>query len=355
MTAAAGHATPHDPSGMWRHIASFGEHLVAEWHRTAELHLPIRRTPSQVVIAATGGSAAAGDIVAALAAPASEVPILVVRGRELPNFVDEHTLVIVVSCSGNTAETIALYDDAWRRDAPIVAITRGGQLARRCNDDDVPAWLFETDAPPRAAVAFILAPLLRMLERLGLYLVTTPAVEAAGRRCTLLAHDCLTTPGTPSARLLAEIAAALPGRVPLVVAGGHLAPLAERARNQLAENAKLLAAAAAVPEAAHNLVVGFDTATASHHWLLLTLATADDPSEPYLAAMESLASERNIPARRLTIPGDDPFEQALAALVLVDALSWHVAIARGIDPTPIPEIETIREKLGRLPSAEIST
>jgi hypothetical protein len=71
--------------------------------------------------------------------------------------------------------------------------------------------------------------------------------------------------------------------------------------------------------------------------------------------MESLASERNIPARRLTIPGDDPFEQALAALVLVDALSWHVAIARGIDPTPIPEIETIREKLGRLPSAEIST
>ncbi|WP_322819690.1 SIS domain-containing protein [Tepidiforma sp.] len=342
--------THHDPSGMWHHIATFGEHLIAEWHRTTDLHLPTRRPPAQLLIAATGGSAAAGDIVAALAAPISQIPILVVRGRQLPNFVDQHTLVIVVSCSGNTAETLALYDDAWRRDAPIIAITRGGHLAQRCTEDNVPIWTFTTQAPPRAAIAHTLAPLLRILERLGLYLITTPTIEAAGRRCTILAQQSA-TPGSP----LARIATALPGHIPLILAGGHLAPLAERARNQLAENAKLLAAAATVPEAAHNLVVGLHPDNPPTPWLLLTLTAQNDPHHPYLQAIQTLATQRHIPVHPLTIPGDTPFEQALAALTTVDALSWHTAIARHIDPTPIPEIETIRQTIGQLPSTPIST
>ncbi|GIW18638.1 MAG: phosphate starvation-inducible protein PsiE [Tepidiforma sp.] len=341
-----------DRAGMWRHIAAFGGQLAREWRRTADLELPLPRgrMPDHLVIAATGGSAAAGDIVAALAAPVSEIPITVVRGRELPNFVGERTLVAAVSCSGNTAETLALYDDAWRRDAPIIAITRGGRLAARCEDDGVPAWRFDYDAPPRAAVALLLAPLLRIVERLGLYLVTTPDIERAAALCAGLAAAQLAA-GSAAARAAGAIA----GRVPLILAGGVLLPLADRARNQLAENAKLLAASAALPEAAHNLVVGLDPDLAPASWTLLALAAEDDPAAPYLEAVEELAAPRGIPFHRLPIPGSSPFERALAALVTVDALSWHAAIARGIDPTPIPEIESIRSRIARLSSAEIST
>ncbi|MCX7617292.1 SIS domain-containing protein [Tepidiforma sp.] len=341
-----------DRAGMWRHIAAFGGQLAREWRRTADLELPLPRgrMPDHLVIAATGGSAAAGDIVAALAAPVSEIPITVVRGRELPNFVGERTLVAAVSCSGNTAETLALYDDAWRRDAPIIAITRGGRLAARCEDDGVPAWRFDYDAPPRAAVALLLAPLLRIVERLGLYLVTTPDIERAAALCAGLAAAQLAA-GSAAARAAGAIA----GRVPLILAGGVLLPLADRARNQLAENAKLLAASAALPEAAHNLVVGLDPDLAPARWTLLALAAEDDPAAPYLEAVEELAAPRGIPFHRLPIPGSSPFERALAALVTVDALSWHAAIARGIDPTPIPEIESIRSRIARLSSAEIST
>lgn len=344
-----------DPAGMRRHIAAFGDRLLEEWHRTADLQLPLRRTPDHLVIAATGGSAAAGDIVAALAAQTSEVPVLVVRGRELPNFVSERTLVVVVSCSGNTAETLALYDDAWRRDAPILAITRGGALAGRARDDDVPLWTFTSDAPPRAAVAHILAPLLRILERLGLYIVTTPALESAVARCTALASAAFEPPSPSTELPLAGLAAALLRRTPLILAAGHLAPIAERARNQLAENAKLLAAAAALPEAAHNLVVGLDPELAAARWSILALETARDLGAPYVDAIEALTRQRGIPLHRLPIPGDTPLEQSLAALVTVDALSWHAAIARRIDPTPIPEIESIRAHLSHLPHADIST
>ncbi len=344
-----------DRAGMWRHIAAFGEQLAREWRRSADLELPLPRgrTPEHLVIAATGGSAAAGDIVAALAAPTSEIPVTVVRGRTLPNYVSERTLVVAVSCSGNTAETLALYDDAWRRDAFIVAITGGGRLAARCEDDGVPVWRFSSDAPPRAAIAHLLAPLLRIVERLGLYLVTGPAVERAAARASELAVDLLAP--RPERPDLAALAADLIPRVPLVLAGGHLAPLAERTRNQLAENAKLLAAAGTLPEAAHNLVVGLDAELAPARWSILALAAEHDPAAPYLAALEELAAARGIPVHPLPVPGHDPFEQAIAALVTVDALSWHAAIARGVDPTPIPEIDTIRQRLARLFPAEIST
>lgn len=342
-----------DRSGMWRHIAEFGPQLTAAWRASAELELPIRRTPDHLVIAGTGGSAAAGEIVAALASPTSEIPIVVARGTSLPNFVGERTLVIVVSCSGNTAETHELYDDAWRRDAPIVAITRGGQLAERCAADDIPCWTFAYEAPPRAAIAHTLAPLLRIVERLGLTVVTGPEVEAAARLHQELVEGDF-SPVVPAARNPAKQAALhLVTRIPLVLAPFHLAPIAERTRNQLAENAKILAAAAAVPDAAHNLVVGLSSA-ATAGWALLVLDSAAAP-DPYLAAITDIAAGHALPVVRYPVPGETPLRQAIAALAFGDALSCYLAIARGVDPTPIPEIDHIKRRLTHLPHAEIST
>ncbi len=342
-----------DRSGMWRHLAAFGEQFVAAWRSSAELQLPARRLPDHLVIAGTGGSAAAGEIVAALASSTSEIPIVVVRGTTLPNFVGERTLVVVVSCSGNTRETLELYDDAWRRDAPIIAITRGGLLAERCAADNIPCWTFAYEAPPRAAIAHTLAPLLRIVERLGLAIVTGPEVEAAARLHQALVEGDL-SPLTPAARNPAKQAALhLLTRIPLVLAPHHLAPIAERTRNQLAENAKLLAAAAAVPEAAHNLVVGLSSAAAAG-WSLLLLDPAAAP-DPYLAAIADIATDRSLSIVRYPVPGESPLRQAVAALAFADALSCYLAIARGIDPTPIPEIDDIKRRLTHLPPAEIST
>ncbi|WP_322795120.1 SIS domain-containing protein [Tepidiforma sp.] len=331
-----------DPSGMWQHIAGFGEQLRLAWAQSHDLRPPVRRAPSAVVVAATGGSAAAADIVAALAAPTSEIPMVVARGRELPNFVGETTLVVVVSCSGNTPETLALYDDAWRRDAPILAITRGGALARRCAEDGIPVHTFDYPPPPRAAIAHTLAPLLRLTERLGLAPITSADVHtAASLHEELTAGPCAPVPGSPCAALAARLA----GAVPLLLAAGHLAPAAERGRNQLAENSKLLAASAVLPEAAHNLIAAFQPGTGSS-WTVLTLEAEADPAAPYFEAVAALCAARGIPIERLEVPGATPLQQAVAALALVDALSWHLAIARGVDPTPIPEIDDLRSRIG---------
>jgi glucose/mannose-6-phosphate isomerase len=344
-----------DRSGMWQHIARFGDVFRDAWHRSLELELPITRQPDQLVIAATGGSAAAGDIVAALAAPTSQIPIIVARGLRLPNYVGQRTLVVAVSCSGDTAETLDLYDDAWRRDAPILAITSGGRLADRARQDNTPAWTFQHDAQPRAAIAHTLAPLLRTVERLGLHIVTTHEVEAAAARHTTLIHDHL-APEVPARHNPAkQIATELIGRVPLIVTAGHLAPVAERARNQFSENAKVLAASGILPEAAHNLVVGLDPTFAPTRWSIVMLAPPADPALPHLEAVESLAAERGIPVHRIDVPGATPLEQAIAALAFADALSLHLAIARSTDPTPVPEIEAIRRRVGHLPRGETST
>src|SRR5207247_2194318 len=78
-----------------------------------------------------GGSAAGGDLLAACAGDAVDVPILVHRGYGLPAVAGPDGLVIACSYSGDTAEVLSAFDAALARRAPVVALTAGGALAQR--------------------------------------------------------------------------------------------------------------------------------------------------------------------------------------------------------------------------------
>src|SRR3989344_6267768 len=81
----------------------------------------------KIIVAGMGGSAVGGDLLN-LYLHALKIPIITVRDYKLPNFVDENTLVFVVSYSGNTEETLSAFEDATKRKAKIVAVTSGGKL-----------------------------------------------------------------------------------------------------------------------------------------------------------------------------------------------------------------------------------
>src|SRR4051812_46126299 len=82
--------------------------------------------PRAVVVAGMGGSGIAGDVLAAMATPTAQVPVVVHREPGLPGWVGAADVVIAVSCSGGTQETLAATDEAIRRGATLVGIGATG-------------------------------------------------------------------------------------------------------------------------------------------------------------------------------------------------------------------------------------
>lgn len=334
-----------DRSGMFRHIAAVGGQLVAEWDACQNIPLPRgANRANAVVIAGMGGSATAGDYFTTLCSETAEIPVSVVRGPILPNFVSERTLVVVASHSGNTIETLTAYDDAWQRGATIWVVTTGGELARRAANDGVALHIYESDAPPRTAMPQGLAALLQLGRRTGL-----TAVERSDIERSAAAHERWVAANgvdVPAARNRAkQVAAALQHRVPLVLGGGHLAASAARFKNQLAENGKMLGAADTFPEASHNLIVGLGTGELASHALALVMlqpvahwGDLQSKADTFTA----MFSESGIPVERIEIDEDGFLDDLIVATAWGDYVSCYVAMLNGQDPTPIPQIDRIK-------------
>ena len=139
-----------DPSEMWKRMKTVPEQIMSAGEQVSNIVLPAQyRTAKAVVFSGMGGSAVAGDFVQSVLASTwidrdshqSAAPIFgVYRSHSLPAWVDETTLVLISSYSGNTQETLACFDDAVKRSAMIIVLTSGGKLQDKAARAGVPIF-----------------------------------------------------------------------------------------------------------------------------------------------------------------------------------------------------------------------
>jgi glucose/mannose-6-phosphate isomerase len=147
----------------------------------------------------------------------------------------------------------------------------------------------------------------------------------------------------PHANRASGIAATLVDRFPIILSGGELAPVAVRFKNQLAENGKSLAAADFIPEAGHNLVVGLATADPGRlAAIVLEPGSASASMQASFAAVSRELESAGVPLHRIVIDGPTALARLLLATAWGDYVSCYLALLKGQDPTPIPQIERVR-------------
>src|SRR5207244_2902142 len=122
-----------------------------------------------IAVCGMGGSGVAGDVLRSLYAGRLPLPIVVVKGYELPEFCGRDTLVFAVSFSGNTEETVAAYGEAVSRGCRVVAVSAGGELAAMAETDDVARVPIPQHVPvPRAALGYLAMAPLGVLHSMGM-------------------------------------------------------------------------------------------------------------------------------------------------------------------------------------------
>ncbi len=347
-----------DTLGLWEAVAALPEELAAARRAADDAFGGIASLgagPVHAVAAfglGTGGTACAAA--AALTTARLPVPFWVGQGSALPSFVSASTLVLAVSSSGRTEETLTAAEKALERGARVVAVggQPGGPLARLAAGAGLP-WCPVTPAggraPARVALAATTVPLLVALTRAGLLPDATATIDAAAAALAPR-RDALVAPGG----LPAELARRLGRTIPLVYGSpGAPAVAAQWWKAQVNLNAKAPAFAATLPELTHDELAGWgqggDVTRQTMSLVLLRHAGEAPRTAGQFDAVRAATDEVMADVFDVTAEGDDELSRFLDLTLLGSLVSLYLAAREGVDPGPAPAVD--EAQAGVLPSA----
>jgi len=352
-----------DTSDMYGHIYAMPDHLeksyfTPEVHRPSDFTPPFRSDIGQVVICGMGGSAISGDIACSLYQ--CMIPITVVKDFTLP-YIDEHTLLIVISYSGNTAETLHCLNTAISKTRHIMAITSGGTLKDIVNHKNL--WIeIPPGIPPRAAIAHLFASLLVLLELCSII----PSQADEIRFIIEMLTDYRFMFGTMlpreinQAKVRAEV---IYGKFPIIYSTAPtFSAVAYRWKCQINENAKYPAFCHTLPETLHNEIEAWESPFTRKHFFPIFIGKVDEALlhiKSYWAFKDLIGVpypfvDQKNPVGYLQLPPDGrtPLGDIWDLIFQGDILSYYLAIINNVDPTEIGYICKVKGADGRQLTAD---
>jgi glucose/mannose-6-phosphate isomerase len=341
-----------DPSGMLALAQAFPSHMEDAWGIGRSFAASI--TPGdyrQVVVCGMGGSAIGGDMLRSYFGDRLKAPLTSVRGYQVPAHVGEASLVVVSSYSGNTGETLSSYESLRGRGATVVAVSGGGKLEILCREDGLPFCTIPGGMPPRAAIAYSFIPMLQILRAAGAAQFEDDEFDEALQTARRLAQDYAPTEDDNPA---VELARALERNLPYVYSGpGLMQAIARRWACQFNENSKSPAHFAEFPELNHNEIVGWRDGGAGDLYkrvVLLSLEDRDDHEMTRHQTEIGLGIEQSLAAGVHRFDGGrgGRLSRMISLLMLGDFASIYLAYLYGVDPTPVENIDYLKNKLGQL-------
>jgi glucose/mannose-6-phosphate isomerase len=339
-----------DPAGMLSCIKDLPAQVRQAWRQVAAFQLPPEyKTIDKIVVLGMGGSAIGGDLLKDLTAAELKVPIIVYRDYGLPAYVNERTLVIASSHSGNTEETLSGFEPALKTLSPKLAVTGGGRLQEMAAAHNIPLFKIDYASQPRAALGYSLIPMLGVLANLGL--IGDKSKDVA-ETVTLLEKmvtefDEKSPQVSNPAKRLAE---KLHGHLPVVYGAGIAATVARRWKTQLNENAKAWAFSEVFPELNHNAVVGYSfppEVAGEIRVVMLRAASLHRRVGLRYEVTAELLEKAGVNYEYVDSRGKSNLAQMMSLVMIGDFASYYLGILNGIDPTPIPTVGYLKERLAK--------
>ena len=344
MTAVAPLA---DSRSLWDATFALPEQVMAALDTAGQIdELPSHDEVENVVVLGMGDSGIVGDVLTAVAAPFMPVPVTVVKDYVPPDYVGTRSLVIAVSFSGDTEETVEAATAAFEAGAALVVVSGGGELVRLSGEWDVPFIPVPVAIPEaRTALGAMAIPPLVVLERIGLFPGAQQWIDLAVAQLQRR-RDQLGRPGN-----VAESAARRIGRtIPLVHSSQDLGAVAAlRWKSQVNLNAKSPAFWNVHPELCHNEVAGWGQNGDVTRQVVTLVNLRHDAEHPQVSRRFDLVTEvlREVMADVIEVraAGEGDLAQLLDLVLVGDVVSLLLAGHEGVDPGPVPAVDDLKAAL----------
>jgi len=305
----------------------------------------------RVLICGMGGSALGGRVIKSVFGSHARSSIEIVNHYQIPKSIGSDTLVIISSYSGNTEETVSAYHQAIAQGAQVFIITSGGMLSQMPEGEAVEKFIFATDKnpslQPRMGLGYSLGCMLAILSSCHFISLTDEQLGEAVKELRIKLSDfAVDKPeNTNGAK---NLASALMGRVPILVASEHLLGSTHVFKNQLNETAKNFAISFALPELNHHLMEGLKRPPELKKLLTFVLFTSDlyfpEVQKRYPITQEVL-KQQEIDSLEYHLSTQTRLAQAFELIALSSYTQLYLAILYGEDPGTIPWVDYFKKSL----------
>ncbi|CAN5320752.1 bifunctional phosphoglucose/phosphomannose isomerase [soil metagenome] len=340
-----------DKGNILSSIEHLPEQIEDAWNAIKIIDLRGYETAQNIVVAGMGGSALGGRIVHYLEFRNLRAPIEIVTNYHLPNYVNENTLVILSSYSGNTEETIASAHDAIGRKAKIIGIETGGKLAEILEKENLPIYKIDpTNNPsgqPRMGLGYSISSILGILSKLHFINTTDEEIKDAIEVTEKFVKEfgVRTHTSENHAKKLAE---KFTNKIPVLISSEHLVGSAHAFKNQLNENSKTFSMSFEISEMNHHLMEGLKYPAKAKEVLKFFFFESKnyyERIEKRYAITEDVVKQNGFEYEVYKLESNKKLEEVFEMLVLGSYISFYISSLHGIDPSPIPWVDYFKKKM----------
>jgi glucose/mannose-6-phosphate isomerase len=323
-------------------IQGFGKQLTEALEIGKNAKLTAHHTSiHNVLVTGLGGSGMGANVVIDVLGNSLQVPMMVNKDYHLPAFVNEHTLVIASSYSGNTEETVTALNEAIAKKAKVVCVSTGGKLGEIASANQLDFITLPAGRPPRASLGYSFVQQFFILHFFGL--TNNSFIADIEQTVQLLA-----TEDEAIKQQAQELAQKLYNKLPIVYAPEGYGAVAVRWRQQFNENAKMLCWHHVIPEMNHNELVGWRTADEQWAPIFMHATDIEPRSEYRMQINKEILSKYASTIIDVQAKGATRIQRQMYLNYLGDWTSWYMAQLRGFDATEVVVIDYLKDALSKI-------
>ena len=303
--------------------------------------------PDNVIICGMGASAIAGDYLTSLFRDELKIPVITDRKYQLPNFVNEKTLVVCISYSGNTEETLSRYQDALAKGAMLVSISSSGLLEKLSNSIGTPHIKIQEGLPPRSSLPLIYISLIKILEKFDLLESIDQDIAETAEILEDLAKQYSPTTNKEE-NIAKKTAYSLFNTLPLLIGHTIYSPIAFRGKCEFNENSKILAICDVLPEQNHNGIVAWDNPnTVLNDVFVIFFRDKNEPKQIKIRIEETIntVSQKTEKILEIFPQGKSKLAKQITSTYLIDFISVYLGILHELDPSSTLNIDKLKKVL----------
>lgn len=294
---------------------------------------------NHIIFAGMGGSGAIGDIFASVLSKSS-IHVNIVKGYHLPKTVNVNTLVVIISVSGNTTETLSILQSAQKLNCKIIAFSSGGQILDYCIKNKIQHRLITKHHSPRASFTSYLYTMLKVLHttlkiKQEDILESIAELEKINKQiCSLNLTD--TNVSLNLAKWISDI--------PMVYYPFGLQSASIRFKNSLQENSKMHVLSEDIMEACHNGIVAWEKKSNVQPILI---QGQDDyiKTKEIWNVVKEFFQQNNIEYWEIISIKGSILSKIINLIYLLDYTTIYKAILDKIDPSPVKSIDFIKKRI----------
>ena len=292
-----------------------------------------------LVFAGMGGSGTIGDTIKAILSR-EDIHVSVVKGYLLPKTVDDNTLVVTTSVSGNTSETLEIIKSVKKKNAKIASFSSGGLIEKYCKNNDMFFQKIPVIHSPRASFSSFLFSIINIFE----YILPIKKNDIYQTISTLEeTKQNIFSENLNQNNKALNLAEFINDIVSIFYPAG-LQAAAIRYKNSLQENTKIHAMIDDVMEASHNAIVSWESKSSVSPVFIQGIDDHIKTIERW-NIMKEFFDSKGINYHVVNSTKGNILAKIVNLIYLLDYSTIYAAVIHKIDPLPVKSIDFIKSKL----------